>query len=166
MDHAGKRRHQEYREAEQDVQLVGERHIDHQRGRATIERDDAFYVTRQRLKQHAIHVIGRERHRQQAERELQPKHKGDGDIPFAAVEADARIGETPVYQDRQTDDGNEPRNAADHHREKLMRRRIERPIDHPMRSEKAGEVSEDDDDHAIVEQVRAEPKLALAQHLR
>src|SRR5215471_21027557 len=35
-----------------------------------------------------------------------------------------------------------------------------------MRRQEASEMAEDDDDHAIMEEVRSEPQLGRAQHLR
>src|SRR5262249_24766787 len=47
----------------------------------------------------------------------------------------------------------------------LMTDGVERPVDRPMRREKAGEMAEDHDDDAIVEQVRSKAQLPLAQQL-
>lgn len=53
----------------------------------------------QRLEQSTVRVESRQRHLKEAERELQPD--GNGDIPFAAVQTDTRVGEPAVQQNGQ-----------------------------------------------------------------
>ena len=102
------------------MQLVGNRHASHERGCAGVERHHAFDIGRQRLEQDAVHVEGGEGHREEPERELQPQHQRDGNVPFAAVQPDARIAQPPREKDGQPDDGDQPGDPADHHRQQLM----------------------------------------------
>jgi hypothetical protein len=46
---------------------------------------------------------------------VQPQHKDDRDVPFAAVEPDARIAQPPREQNGESDDGDAPGNTADHY---------------------------------------------------
>src|SRR5262249_54836397 len=94
-----------------------------------------------------------------------PQQQYNGDIPFTAVQPDARVREPPVQQDGETDDGDETRDTANHHGKELMTDRVECPVDRPMRREKADEMAGDHDDDAIVEKVRSKAELPLAQQL-
>ena len=54
------------------------------------------------------------------------------------------------------------RYAANDHGKELMPCGAESPIDGPVRRQEAREMPEDDDEHAVVEQVRSEAKLSRA----
>ncbi len=110
-------------------------------------------------------MSGREGNREQAQHELQPQHQRDRDIPFAAVEPDARIAEPS--QSRMTSPtmatGRQCRRPP---WQELMRARRQRPVGRPSRRQKPCEVTEDDYNHAVVEEIRSRAATAACAALR
>ena len=110
---------------------------------ARAESQQTLGPLRQAHHHRAIHVLRRERDGGKAERQLNPQQPQQQNVAEFRSGANALIAETTHQQHRQTNQGNDARNAATDHRQQLFGARADEPFIQEVRSQHAKRMAEE-----------------------